>query len=130
MSPTPKPKIRSLRSLRDEMIAVAKGESAPSPDAGQPLFSSAEAVTRLLSQENRHLLEVIDTRHPQSVAQLAEMVQRAEPNVSRTLAKLVDAGIVELVGGEGRAKIPRLRLRELTVKIFTTKNFDQLVDAH
>ncbi|KRB81072.1 hypothetical protein ASE07_24880 [Noviherbaspirillum sp. Root189] len=130
MTNTRKPSIRSLRSLRDEMVSVAKGERAPSEDAGQAIFSSAEAVTRLLNQENRHLLDVIDTQHPQSVAQLAELVQRAEPNVSRTLSKLVEAGIVEMVNGEGRTKIPRLRLRELTVRIFTTKSTDQVIEAH
>jgi predicted transcriptional regulator len=130
MTHLPKPKIQSLRSLRNEMIAVAKGERSAPDDAGQSIFSSAEAVTRLLNPENRHLLDVIDTQHPQSVAQLAELVQRAEPNVSRTLAKLADAGIVELISGEGRAKIPRLRWRELTIKISTTKWFDQLVEAH
>ena len=129
MTHTRKPSIRSLRSLRDEMVAVAKGERAPSKDAGQAIFSSTEAVARLLNQENRHLLDIIDTLHPQSVAQLAELVHRAEPNVSRTLAKLAEAGIVEMINGEGRAKIPRLRLRELTVKIFTTKWTDQLVEA-
>jgi predicted transcriptional regulator len=130
MEQTPKLSIRSLRSLRDEMVAVAKGERAPSVDAGQSIFSTTEAIARLLNQENRRLLNVIDTLHPQSVAQLAELVQRAEPNVSRTLAKLAEAGIVEMINGEGRAKIPRLRLRELTFKIFTTKWADQLVEAH
>lgn len=127
---TQAPKIQSLRDLRAEMKAVAKGEREAPVDAGRISFESAEAVARLLTPENRHLLSVIDKEHPESVAQLAEMVHRAEPNVSRSLAKLAAAGFVVMVNGEGRAKRPRIGIREITIKINALKWGDQLVEAH
>lgn len=96
------PKIQSLKELRAEMIAVTKGQRKAPGDAGQISFESAEAVTRLLTPENRHLLNVIDREQPQSVAQLAAMVNRAESNVSRTLTKLAEAGFVGKWRGQGK----------------------------
>ena len=123
-------KIQSLRELRAEMKAVALGERHAPADAGQISFESAETVARLLTPENRHLLSVIDREHPESVAQLAKLVQRAEPNVSRSLAKLAAAGFVVMVNGEGRAKRPQIGIREITIKINALKWGDQLVSAN
>src|SRR5712691_6688001 len=87
-------KIRSMASLRDEMIAVARGERPAPPDAAQPSFESIEVVTRLLTPENRQLLAVIRDRKPRSVAELAQMTGRAQPNLTRTLAKLERIGFI------------------------------------
>ncbi len=125
----PSPKIQSLRELREEMISVAEGQRPAPADAGQISFESAEAVARLLSPENRQLLNVIDKEKPQSVAQLAALVQRAEANVSRSLSRLAEAGFVVLLEGEGRAKIPKVRIRELTIKINTLQWDDRLIKA-
>jgi predicted transcriptional regulator len=112
------------------MSAVVKGERKAPADAGIASFESVEAIARLLTQENRHLLSVIDTEHPNSVAQLVKMVNRAEPNVSRSLAKLVAAGFVVMGNGDGRVKIPRIEIREITVKINALKQGDQIIKAH
>ena len=80
-------KMQSLRSLREEMKAVARG-ARPASDAAEPSFNSVEALVRLLTPENRRLLATIRDRKPQSVAALAELTGRAQPNLTRTLAKL------------------------------------------
>lgn len=72
-------KIQSLRTLRDEMKAVARGERPAPADAAKPSFNSALAVVRLLTPENRQLLAVIRDQKPQSVAALAEMTGRSPP---------------------------------------------------
>ena len=81
-------KVQNLRSLREEMKAVARGESPAPADAGKPSFNSVDAVVRLLTPENRQLLAIIRDRKPQSVAELVEMSGRAQPNLTRTLAKM------------------------------------------
>jgi hypothetical protein len=63
-------KIQSLRSLRDEMKAVARGSRPAPADAAKPSFDSVAAVIRLLTPENRRLLALIRDRKPQSVAEL------------------------------------------------------------
>jgi predicted transcriptional regulator len=80
-------------------------------------FRSLEAGAKLLSPRNRELLRVIATRHPQSVSELADMVQRAPQNVQRTLRRLSAAGIVRLNRGEGRALQPVLTARKVHIEI-------------
>jgi len=79
-------KIQNLKALREEMKAVARGERPAPTDAAKPSFNSVEAVVRLLTPENRQLLAIIRDRRPQSVAALAEMAGRSQPNLTRTLA--------------------------------------------
>ena len=59
-------KVQSLRSLRGEMKAVARGERPAPADAGRPSFNSVEALIRLLTPDNRRLLALIRDRKPQS----------------------------------------------------------------
>ena len=70
--------------------AVACGEITAPADAAFPGVDSAEALIRLLTPENRSLLRVIRDAKPQSVAALARLTNRAEPNLLRTLGKPVD----------------------------------------
>lgn len=80
-------------------------------------FRSLEAGAKLLSAENRRLLRAIRELRPQSVSELAAITGRAEQNVSRTLGKLVAAGIVALAKGEGRARRPVLRARKVHFEV-------------
>src|SRR5258708_10436313 len=89
-------KIQNLDSLEREMRAVARGERPAPADAAKPSFNSVEAVVRLLTPENRHLLAIIRDRKPQSVAELVHLTGRAQPNLTRTLAKLEAAGFIKV----------------------------------
>jgi predicted transcriptional regulator len=80
-------KVQSLRSLREEMKAVGRGEKPAPADASKPSFNSVEAIVRLLTPDNRRLLALIRDRKPRSVAELVTMTGRAQPNLTRTLAK-------------------------------------------
>lgn len=109
-------KIQSLSSLEAEMKAVARGETTAPPDAAVPSFESVEALARLLTPENRHLLAMIRDRKPQSVAQLEEMTGRAGPNLLRTLEKLRAAGLVRMEQ-EGRRRVPTAMVGRIFVEI-------------
>lgn len=108
-------KIQPMRNLKKEMLSVARGKRKAPADAAQTSFESIEAVIRLLTPENRFLLATIDQKKPTSVADLARLVQRAEPNVSRTLSKLEAFGFVRLRPGAGKTKIPEVAIHRLTV---------------
>ncbi len=110
-----KMKIQSMQSLKNEMLSVARGELQAPADAAHISFESVEGVFRLLTPENRFLLATIDRQKPVSVADLARLVNRAEPNVSRTLGKLEAFGFVRLRQGAGKAKIPEVAIHRLTV---------------
>jgi predicted transcriptional regulator len=118
-------KIQDLRSLREEMKAVARGERPAPTDAARPSFNSVEAVVRLLTRENRQLLAVIRDRKPQSVAALAAMTGRAQPNLTRTLAKLEAAGFLTMQT-HGRRKAPSLAVRKIIVEIDPCSDHDRL----
>ena len=111
-----KPKIQSFHSLREEMIAVAKGERAAPPSAAAATVHSAEVLARLLTPQNRELMSTIRDRKPASIAELAKLSHRAAPNVVRTLDKFAALGLVYFLS-EGRSKAPRVAARKITIEI-------------
>ncbi len=122
-------KIQSMKELKAEMLAVAGRKRKAPVDAGQASFESVDAVMRLLSPENRQLLAAIENNKPASVADLARMVGRAEPNVSRTLSRLVASGFVRLKPGAGKAKVPEVAIHRLTVDIDVCRFDDRVAVA-
>lgn len=89
-------KIQRMKDLIGEMRAVARGEIPAPADAALPSVELAEALVRLLTPDNRGLLRVIRDARPQSVAELARLTNRAEPNLLRTLSKLEAFGLLEM----------------------------------
>jgi predicted transcriptional regulator len=118
-------KVQSLGSLRAEMKAVARGERLAPGDAGKPSFNSVEAVVRLLTRENRRLLALIRDRKPGSVAELADLTGRAQPNLTRTLAKLEAAGFISMKT-VGRRKTPSVSVKRIVVEIDPCSERDRL----
>jgi DNA-binding MarR family transcriptional regulator len=88
----------SGQALRDQILERMKRAPASIPDAW---------VQALAAQGNRDLLGLIALKQPQSISELSELAGRAQPNVSRSLSALIQAGLIE-VRTEGRASIPTL----------------------
>jgi predicted transcriptional regulator len=109
-------KIRSRKDLFGEMRAVARGEITAPADAAEPSVESAEVLLRLLTPDNRGLLRTIRDAKPQSVAELARLTHRAEPNLLRTLAKLEAFGLVEIHTVNHR-RVPVTKLGKLHLEI-------------
>lgn len=82
---------------------------------------SAEAMVKLLSRENIAVLQAIGQQQPTSLKQLALMTKRKESNLSRTLKKFEQAGIVSFSAGEGKAKIPHLIANRVRLEIDLTR---------
>jgi predicted transcriptional regulator len=120
-----KPKIQTLRSLIEEMKAVARGERPAPPDAGEPSFESIGVVLALLTPENRRLLATIRDQKPKSVTELAQLTGRAQPNLTRTLAKLEAAGFITMTT-TGRRKAPSATVTKIVVEIDPYSDHDRL----
>jgi predicted transcriptional regulator len=119
-------KVQGLSSLEQEMRAVARGERRAPSDAAKPSFNSVDVVVRLLTPENRKLLAIIRTDKPQSVAELVQLSGRAQPNLTRTLAKLEAAGFVTMKTGARRRKVPSATIKKITVEIDPYSDHDRL----
>jgi len=119
-------RIRSLASVMEEMKAVARGEIPAPPDAAEPTFESIDVVARLLTPENRALLALIRDRKPQSVAALAQMSGRAQPNLTRTLAKLEAVGFITMKAAGNRRKAPCATVKKIVVEIDPYADHDRL----
>ena len=117
---------RKIQGLRDEMKAVVRGTRPAPADAASPSFNSVEVLVRLLTPENRRLLALIRDRKPRSVSDLAAWTGRAQPNISRTLAKLEAAGMVKMTDGGNRRKIPLATIRRITIEIDPYDERDRL----
>lgn len=118
-------RIQSHDDLKKEMMAVARGKQPAPKDAATPSFNSVEALMRLLTPENRALLAVIRDRKPRSIAELAEITGRAQPNLTRTLAKLEAVGFVRMRTVE-RRKVPTAAVHRLRVEIDPFSQNDRL----
>jgi predicted transcriptional regulator len=119
-------KVQSLRSLREEMKAVVRGDRTAPADAAKASFNSVDALVRLLTPQNRRLLALIRDRKPQSVAELVELSGRAQPNLTRTLAKLEAAGFITMKTVGGRRKAPSAAINKIVVEIDPYSDHDRL----
>jgi predicted transcriptional regulator len=109
-------KLQRHKDLRAEMKAVARGEKPAPADAARPSFESAEVLLRLLTPDNRELLRMIRDKHPQSVAELARLSKRAQPNLLRTLGKLEAFGLIEMTAS-GNRRVPKSKITRVSVQI-------------
>lgn len=98
------------------MKAVARGAKAAPRNAARPSFESVSALLRLLTPANRELLSVIRDKKPQSIAELAQLTGRAQPNVMRTLGKLEAVGFVQMKAIKQR-KVPTTAVRSFRIKV-------------
>ncbi|MGB8398242.1 hypothetical protein [Bradyrhizobium sp.] len=78
--------------------------------------ASPEAMVKLLSAENLILLALIGKERPASVRALAQLANRKESNLSRTLKKFHEAGIVDFES-DGRTRAPRLIAQRVTLEL-------------
>jgi predicted transcriptional regulator len=113
--PEAKPKVQSWAGFKNDLLAAAKGAPAPA-NAGGLVVESVEALMRLLTAENRELLRIIRDEKPPSVAALARLSHRAEPNLARTLGKLEAAGLVAF-RQEGKRRAPISLARQFSVHV-------------
>ena len=106
--------LASPREMRAKLTAAASGEGSLK-DAPR-LWMSVDALMRLLTPENRGLLATIAREQPRSVSELALRSGRDQGNLSRTLDRLAQAGLIRLVP-EGREKRPEMLRRRVRIEL-------------
>jgi predicted transcriptional regulator len=98
--------IASYEKAKARTMAIARGEHRPGPNEPKVWFPSVESVAKVLSSGNRELLDIIMSRNPASLDELAVITGRHKSNLSRTLHTMESYGIVRLDPGARGRLIP------------------------
>lgn len=105
-----------IDDLHEEMRSVMQGKRKSSPWVADPVGS-------VLTPDAMKLMQVLSAGDIRSVRELAQALDRAEPNVSRSLSRLVEAGLVRLVREGGRTR-PELVAQEVSLRLnFATGSY-------
>ena len=96
--------IASAEEMKARTMAIARGEIKPRTDDPKIWFTSPESFAKVLSNNNRALLDLIAATRPESLQDLAERSGRKPSNLSRTLRTMERYGFVALHRG-ARGKI-------------------------
>jgi predicted transcriptional regulator len=109
--------IASRDTFKRRTLAIASGEFKPGKDDPKVWFESLESLAQVLSDENRALLKLINEKHPQSLAELAEQSGRAKSSLSRTLRNMERYGLVHFEEGPNRQLAPRLNYSGVALEV-------------
>ena len=101
---------------RARTIAIARGQYKPAKNEPKIWFSSMDSLAQVLSDDNQRLLRTIAEQSPSSIAELADKTGRKSSNLSRTLTKLAQYGLVAL-HKENRRTVPEALATAFDVKM-------------
>jgi predicted transcriptional regulator len=107
--------ISSYENMKARTMAIARGEYKPKHGEPKVWFTSMGSFSRVLSDRNRALLELIAEAQPESIAELASLSGRAKSNLSRTLRTLEKYGLVHLKEGKGGKVSPRVPYTDIVL---------------
>ena len=106
--------------MKARTMAIARGDQTPAGGEPKVWFTSIESFARLLSEHNRHLLELIARERPRSLTELAELAGRSKSNLSRTLKTMSQYGLVELRRGVRGRLVPLVPYDQVRLDVSLT----------
>ena len=109
--------IAGYDQMKARTMAIARGEHSPAKAEPKVWFTSIESFAKLLSEHNRHLLELIARERPRSLTELAKLAGRSKSNLSRTLKTMSQYGLVELQRGERGRLVPRVPYDQVRLNV-------------
>ena len=99
--------------LKDSLAALDEGDAVDA-EPSTLVVESLETFGRIFRPTNLELLEAIAEHEPDSIRELARLVERHPPEVTENVTELENYGIIEL-RDSGRAKKPRLWYDEIEI---------------
>ena len=93
--------IAGYDEMKVRTMAIARGQRTPAKGDAKVWFTSIESFAKLLSEHNRHLLELMARERPRSLTQLAVLAGRSKSNLSRTLKTMSQYGTRGIAAGRG-----------------------------
>ena len=88
--------IMPFEMYRQRTMDIVAGKYIPGPDEPKIWFDSPQTMGHVLCRGNIDLLKAIIVNRPQSIRELARVLDRAPGNLHRTLKMLEGYGIVSL----------------------------------
>lgn len=92
--------------LKDALASLDDGEDVE-PEPSRLVVESLETFGRIFRSTNLELLEAIAEHEPDSIRELARLVDRHPPEVTENITELEDYGLVR-TEEHGRSKRPRV----------------------
>ena len=117
--------IATYEQMKARTLAAVNGEIVPAADDPKVWFTTVESFAKVLSPANRHLLGLIASAKPDSLANLGELSGRAVSNLSRTLRTMERYGLVELAKGRSGKIVPSLRYDLIELELPLTSSAAQ-----
>ena len=112
--------IAGYDQMKARTMAIARGKRTPAKGEPKVWFTSIESFAKLLSEHNRHLLELIARERPRSLTELAVLAGRSKSNLSRTLKTMSQYGLVELRPGARGTLVPRVPYDQVRLDVSLT----------
>jgi len=115
--------IRPLSELFDDFrgafTAAQQGRSFKSQEG--VYFTSLDAARNFLTRERLALLQAIRAKHPQSIYELAKVVDRDLKNVQQDVRLLERHGLIRLIekrrGQKSKVRVPEAPFDQIALKI-------------
>lgn len=88
--------IRSVDSIKSEWKTALKGKKKALPKGDEVIFIGIETVAKVFAKTRMQVLRTIITKKPNSIYELAKMLDRDFKNVHSDVRLLSDIGLIEL----------------------------------
>jgi predicted transcriptional regulator len=108
--------IMPQKKMRARAIAIARGQYKPKAGEPKVWFPSMKSVAETLSDKNIALIKTIAVQKPASIAELSKQTGRAPSNLSRTLNRLANYGLVKLEKRPGNVVKPIAQAVEYNIR--------------
>jgi predicted transcriptional regulator len=108
--------IMSKEVYQKRTLSIARGTHKTATTEPKVWLTSLDSLAKLLFPKNKTLLEFIRDRRPQSIQELAEMTGRNKGNISRTLRRMRNYGMVDLRRQEKGTVIPEVKFDRIQIE--------------
>lgn len=109
--------IASYDEIKARTLAIAKGDYVPKRGEPKVWFTSIESFSKVLSERNRELLQMIAEHQPEGYKELERLSGRKKASLSRTLRTMERYGLVRLKKGPERKLIPQALYSDVELKL-------------
>jgi len=88
--------LQPLDSIKSEWTAALSGKVKSMPQDDEIIVTGLETIAKIFSKTRMKILQAIITRKPQSIYELAKIVERDFKNVYADVQFLNDVGLIKL----------------------------------